>query len=304
LSTIQRSDANESYRSNTNVQPQPKRPNHTADQRIHPDSTGFASQPLLDMQYQLLHNNKFEEVLRRIFEAPAAHSGPAILRGNDLLGTGSTLLHYVAARGPMSNILEEILLSWIDHGHSVDKFDESSSTALHVAIRHGRTDNAITLINSGASLIIRDPLGELPLHMAILYGDDSRLVGEIHSRYESAAGMRIQWPSEKAGRVALDLVVDRLLREVPDVGTASCTPTSQEMFYEITKTMSTMEDTAYLHQHARNSPSRFLQAVAAVDRLSFGRDLWQTMSGVAKREKPDKTRCFSFSYSMSCFTDH
>jgi hypothetical protein len=264
-----------------------KESNHPTDQQIHTSSIDFDSIPTAslhgpdDHQQRSPPANNFKEVLRCIFEAPSTSLHTAILNKDDFFSTESTFLHYIAAKGRMGEVLREVLLFCKSNGFSVDSPDQYGSTSLHVAIRNDRTDNAVALIDAGASLIVADPpFGELPLHMAIRCCSDSRVVEVINNRCEGVAKMPVQYPSEHQGQVALDLVVNRLLHEIPVVGRAVCTRTTAKMFSEIIKTTPTIEDTVHLQRHAYNKWKLFLQAEIAVGHLSFGHALRDTMRRV------------------------
>jgi hypothetical protein len=265
--------------------------NHTTDQQIHTSSMAFNSIPTARLhdpdghQQRPLHANKFEEVLRRIFEAPSTSLGIEVLNMDTFCSTEGTLLHYVAAKGRMGETLKEVLLFCKNNGCSVDKLDQTRSTSLHIAIKNDRAENAFALIDAGASLTMADPFGDLPLHMAIRYCSDSRMVEGISRRCVGAAKMRVQWPSAQQGQVALDLVIDRLIHEVLEFGEAVCTQTTGRMFFEIIQTTPTIEDTIHLQRHARDNWKGFLQAETAVGRLSFGHALRNTMRRIKHQQE-------------------
>jgi hypothetical protein len=232
-------------------------------------------------QQTLSSATKFEEVLRRIRESPSTDPCTTILCKDDFKSADSTLMHYVAARGYMGEVLKEVLKSGKHHGYSVDALDQSRSTPLQVAIRHRRYENVVALLDFGASVTSAGSDGELPLHMAITSCGEARMVKEIHSRYKDGARVRVQSPSQREGQVALDLVVNRLLREVPELGEAVCTQETKRIFFEIVKTTPTIESTMYLQRHADDNWVLFLQAMTAVGRLPYCHKLRDTMSQVA-----------------------
>jgi hypothetical protein len=181
----------------------------------------------------------------------------------------------------MKDILKEVLQCGVNYDFTVDVLDQDHLTPLQVAIRHDRYDNVVALLDSGASVTSTGPSGELPLHTAIMCCGDARIVKEIHHRFEDGAKMQVQSPSEREGQVALDLVISRLLREVPELGEAVCTQETKKIFIEIVKTTPNIENKTYLERHADDKWTLFLQAMTAVGYLPIRRDLVDTMSQVA-----------------------
>lgn len=240
--------------------------------------------------------SKFEEVLQRIRESPSTEPCATILHKDDFQSPDSTLLHYIAARGRLKDVLKEVLQCSNQYGYPVDVLDEHRMTPLRVAIRHDRYDNVVALLDSGAAVDLTGSDGELPLHVAITYCGDARIVKEIYSRFEDGAKLRVQSPSEREGQVALDLAISRLLREVPEFGEAVCTQETKKMFVEIVKTTPTIEDTTYLERHADEKWTLFLQAITAVVRLPCCRELIETMSQVAYEREHINKHWYWFRY--------
>lgn len=244
-----------------------------------------------DTQQTLSYATNFEDVLQRIHEAPSTEPCTRILRKHDFTSSDSTLLHYIAAKGRMKDILKEVLQCGINYGFTVDVLDQDHLTPLQVAIRRSRYDNVVALLDFGASVTSTGPDGELPLHTAITCCKDARIVKEIHGRFEDGARKQVLSPSKREGQVALDLVISRLLEEDPDYGEAICAQETKKILIEIIKTTPTIVNTTFLEQHADNKWTLFLRATTAISRLQICGDLVVTMRKLAnEREHNDPNR--------------
>ena len=76
---------------------------------------------------------------------------------------GDTWMHY-AAREDCSN---EILQSFIDHGHDVNATNEMNVTALMLVSENGNVDAMNVLLRAGADRTIKDAVGNTWIHYAV-----------------------------------------------------------------------------------------------------------------------------------------
>lgn len=166
------------------------------------------------METVLSRDEKFDKILQEICEAPSSRLPEDLLCKEDIRSSGSTLPHYVAARGRLEAVLLEVMVASTYHGYSVDTPDEAGFTALHIAVQYDRLENVKLLLTAGAQFNTPNNYGELPLHTAIMSSKEPGLVEELLFRHEDKMDIPIMGSSKRAGQTALDLVVERALREV------------------------------------------------------------------------------------------
>jgi hypothetical protein len=217
----------------------------------------------------LPRDDKFDNIIRDICEAPSACLPKGLVHKEDFRSSSSTLLHYIAARGRLSNVLMEVMLSCTCHGDSIDTLDGNGFTALHIAVQHDRIENVKVLLTAGALFDAPDPYGELPLHVAIISSNDTGLVDELLFRHKDRMDMKITGSSKRAGQTALDLVVERALREVTLSGDAVFTPTTKRILSAVLLQSSGVpENVEFLRNHARIHHTPLSRATEAISKLS------------------------------------
>jgi ankyrin repeat protein len=168
--------------------------------RIRDNDNNMERRPQRNSELLLPRDEKFDNILREICEAPSACLPNGFLCKEDIRSGGSTLPHYVAARGRLNNVLLEVLLYSTLYGYSVDTLDDDGFTALHVAVQHNRIENVKLLLTAGAQFDTPNPYGELPLHVAILSSKDPGLVEELLFRHGHRMDMQIMGPSKREGQ--------------------------------------------------------------------------------------------------------
>jgi ankyrin repeat protein len=217
----------------------------------------------------LPRDGKFDKILQEISEAPSECSLKNFLSKDDIWSSGSSLQHYVAARGRLDTMLLEVMHFSAHHGYTIDTLDKNGFTALHIAVQYDRIENVKTLVLAGAQLDIPNPYGELPLHVAIISSKDPGMVSELLFRHREGMDVQILGPSKRAGQTALDLVVERALREVSPSGDAVFTPNANRILSDVlSQSTGALENTKFLENHARNNYTRLLRAAIAIKHLS------------------------------------
>ena len=235
----------------------------------------------------LPHDEKFDKILQEISEAPSECFLGDFLYKEDICSKGSTLPHYIAARGRLDTVLVEAIHFSMSHGYCVDTLDKNGFTALHIAVRYDRLKNVKILLTFGAQFDIPSPYGELPLHVAITCTKDTGLFDEFLFRHDKAMHMRICGPSERAGLTALDLVVERALREVSLSGDVVFTPTANHIIsLVLLKSTGDLENTKFIEELARTNHTSFKRATTAIAHLPSrgAQRLAQKMSFVVREE--------------------
>ena len=221
-----------------------------------------------DTEVALPRDEKFDRILQDICEAPSGCLLRSFLCKEDICSNGSTLPHYIAARGRLGTVLLEVMHFSTSHGYSIDTLDDDGFTALHIAVQYDRLENVNILLVAGAQFDILNPYGELPLHVAITSSKDPDLVDELSFRYGNDMAVPILGSSTRAGQTALDLVIERALREVPQHGDAIFTPNVNRIFSAILlKSTGDLENTEYLENHARINHTPLERATRAMGQL-------------------------------------
>lgn len=227
----------------------------------------------------------FEKVLRQVHEAPPQDRLEISMPVGEYHANGQTFLHYIAARGRMNDVLRDTLGFCKQLGYSVDELNDQGYSALHIAIQNDRFDNVQLLLDDGASLDVRNPQGELPLHMAVMSSQNLLLVSLLLERDIKGPRKHVERPSDKAGRIALDLVVDRVMRDISASGKSECTYATRKIVGALSKKMQTVENRAHLEASVRKDSELFLQAVNVLGRFRFGVPLSITMMSVFQEFK-------------------
>lgn len=230
-------------------------------------------------------HDHFEKVLRQVHEAPPQDRLEISMPVGDYHANGQTFLHYIAARGRMNDVLRDTLGFCKQLGYSVDELNDQGYSALHIAIQNDRFDNVQLLLDDGASLDVRNPQGELPLHMAVMSSQNLLLVSLLLERDIKGPHKHVERPSDKAGRIALDLVVDRVMRDISASGKSECTYATRKIVGALSKKMQTVENRAHLEASVRKDSELFLQAVNVLGRFRFGVPLSITMMSVFQEFK-------------------
>ena len=221
-----------------------------------------------DTEVALPRDEKFDRILQEICEAPSGCLLRNLLCKEDICSNGSTLPHYIAARGRLGTVLLEVMHFSTSHGYSIDTIDNDGFTALHIAVQYDRLENVNILLTAGAQFDILNPYGELPLHVAIISSKDPDLVEKLSLRYGNDMEMPILGSSKRAGQTALDLVIERALREVPRYGDAIFTPNIHRILSAILlKSTGDLESTEYLENHARINHTPLERATMAMGQL-------------------------------------
>jgi ankyrin repeat protein len=220
---------------------------------------------------QLARDEKFDHVLQRMYEAPSTCLLSEFLEKEDFYSNGSTLLHYISARGRMSNALSDAMIFCAFLGQSLDILDSNGLTALHIAVRYDRIENVLPLLTHGAMFDTPNPDGELPMHVAVTDSKDENLVKKLLWCRGDVMDTQVVAPSTRAGQVVLDLMVERVLREMMHSGKAEVSPTTKEIFSAILTVRDTVTDTIYIRKHAQANHRLFLQATLAIGNLPRGK---------------------------------
>jgi hypothetical protein len=220
----------------------------------------------------------FERILQEMHEAPSDCSSRNILPPNEFCNKAdSTLLHYVAARGYMSEVLIKILHFCSHHGYAVDRKDSVGNTALHIAVHHDRVENIVPLCAAGARVDISNRLGELPIHVAVMTSKSPQLLEDLFVRHKNGVKARVDLPSPRAGQVALDLAVERVLNDLVDY---DCTPATRSILLEVLKRGETLGDATFLRAHAEKDQELFERAIIVVGNVFLGKKLRRIMIDV------------------------
>jgi len=251
---------------------------HQAEQTTQHNVTGFRLQEACPHP---LSANHFERILQRIHDAPSNCIYKNLLSKEEFFHNGSMFLHYVAAKGRVSDVLMDAIRFTIRNGYSIDEMDEEGYTALHVAVRNDRCDNAQTLLSHRASTWTRNKMGELPLHTYILTSESGLLIQQF-LHHHGAVVASVQPPSAQAGQVALDLVVERVMRELSQPDTTLCRPATKHILEEVLKRLPTVNDNSrcLLRKHACDNPDLFSRVEYVVRRLTRSHELWKTMAQI------------------------
>jgi hypothetical protein len=236
----------------------------------------------------------FERILDRVLEAPSNCSYMNLLSKEEFFHNGSTFLHFVAAKGRISDVLTEVIRFTFGNGHSIDEVDEEGYTAFHVAVKNDRCDNAHALSCSGASPFIRNKMGELPLHTCILTSESGLLFVQILHYHSAGLKASVNPPSAQAGQIALDLVVNRVMNELSKPDTFLCCPATKHILGEVLKRLPMVDDNSrfLLRERAIKDPDRFSRVEYVVRRLSPGHELRKIMAqimvdrGISARQTP------------------
>ena len=77
----------------------------------------------------LPHDETFDKVIQQICEEPSERSLESFLCKEDIFSNGSTLPHYIAARGRLNSVLIEAIHFSRSHGYPVDTCDKNGFTA-------------------------------------------------------------------------------------------------------------------------------------------------------------------------------
>ncbi|KAM0716764.1 hypothetical protein Q7P37_008209 [Cladosporium fusiforme] len=251
-------------------------------------------QPLVSL------DERFSRIIQRMQESPMGCSSDSILAVTDFLSEGSTLLHYVAARGYMDSVMMEVLGFCARRCITLENLDDDFSTALHVALVNSRVENVRKLLAAGAHLPEQNHLGESPLHVAIMTTDSPPLVGLLlwynSQARDSSDGQGVNAPvaspSENAGRVPLDLAVDRVLRDMSPSGKRECTQATSGILLKVLQSTPIMEDTRYLRQHARDNYTLFGRAIKVIGKHNLAKRLVATMMEILRAEIEGKHPAF------------
>lgn len=240
-------------------------------------------------------DQKFGQVLRKVCEAASDCMPEDLLTEEDFFDGSSTFLHYVAAKGRVDDVMEDILGFCRHHGHPIDD-DRSAtcSTALHIAVRHDRFKNVMLLADAGArtdKIDETDTPGELPLHVAIRISKTPQLVAYLLQRNKRAASQRVQKPSEREGQVAVDLAIGRLLHDLAHSDKRDSTKFSAPVLQEVLASLKgtqVLKDTQHLRAHARQDSDLFLRAIFKVKMLANSKNLQQIMEAVLGETQREK----------------
>lgn len=223
----------------------------------------------------------FEKTLQKLHEASSDCPSKDILTPGDFKNKGySTLLHYVAARGRMSDALTDILVFCSRHGFCANKVDSTGYTALQIAVYYDRGENIEPLCAAGGRLDMHNPLGELPIHVAIMMSKNPQVLEKLFARHGGAARAPVITPSPRAGQVALDLAVERVLLDLSTSGTQDCTQATKSILLQVLKRGETLENTTYLRMHAGKDHDLFKRAIVVVGNVWIGGKLREIMLDV------------------------
>lgn len=229
----------------------------------------------------------FARTLQQLHEAPSDCPPKDILMLSEFYNKAdSTLLHYVAARGCISEILIQILRFCSHNGLAIDRKDSMGCTALQIAVYHDRVENVVQLRTAGAQLDISNRLGELPIHVAVMKSKKPQLLEDLLVRHKDGVKAHVGLPSSRAGQVALDLAVERVLL---DLSNGDCTQATRSILGEVLKKGETLLDTTFLRVHAEKDQKLFQRAIAVVGNVFLGRKLRRIMidvlSDVSKQDR-------------------
>lgn len=228
-----------------------------------------------------LRDEIFERTLQRLHEAPSDCPSKDILVSSEFYNkANSTLLHYVAARGCMSEMLIRILRFCSHNGFAIDRKDSMGCTALQVAVYYDRVENVVHLRTAGAQVDISNRSGELPIHVAVMRSRNTQLIEDLLVRHKDGVKMRVEPPSPRAGQVAIDLAVERVLLDLAQVADGGCTQATKSILSEVLKRGETLVNTTYLRVHAEKDKELFQQAIAVVSNVFLGRKLRRIMIDV------------------------
>jgi hypothetical protein len=220
----------------------------------------------------------FERIIQEMREAPSDCSSRNILPPNEFCNKANdTLLHYVAARGYMSEVLIKILHFCSHHGYAVDCKDSVGNTALHIAVHHDRVENIVPLCAAGARVDISNSLGQLPIHVAVMTSKSPQLLEDLFARHKDGVKAPVEIPSPRAGQVALDLAVERVLNDLADY---DCTPATRSILLEVLKRGEMLGDTTFLRAHAEKDQELFERAIMVVGNVWLGKKLRRIMIDV------------------------
>jgi hypothetical protein len=260
----------------TPADPSTLQDSHQAEQTTRHNVTGFR------LQDPPLSANHFERILQRIHDAPSNCVYTNLLSTEEFFHNGSTFLHHVAAKGRVSDVLMDAIRFTTRNGYSIDEMDEEGYTAFHMAVKNDRCDNAQTLLSYRASTWTRNKMGELPLHTYILTSESGLLMHKFLHHHGAALVASVQPPSAQAGQVALDLVVNRVMRELSQPDTILCRPATKHILEEVLKRLPTVNDNSrcLLRKHAFDNPDLFSRVEYVVRRLSRSHELWKIMAQI------------------------
>lgn len=241
----------------------------------------------------LTGDEQFRDAVERMHQTPSKAAAEFELREGDFYSVDGTLLHYIASRRSMGDVMKEALRFCARHRYPLDDVDSSSLTAMQIALNNDRADNVKFLLSFGAAMPNQNNMGESPIHVAIMTTQNPEIVGMLlyHHYHRSrnaadrnGAKVPVGPGSKKSGQVALDLLVGRVLQELSSSGESQCTELSKQVLYRIQRWSPTNEDTSYLREHVRNDHLLFSRAIIAVGNLSFAFDLSNTMMTVLREE--------------------
>lgn len=227
--------------------------------------------------------HKFDQVLRKVYESSSDCLPKDLLTEEDFFDGSSTFLHFVAAKGRVNEVMEAILGFCRHYGRSLNYQTDRCSTALHVAVEYDRFENVKLLVDAGARIDKVDNGGELPLHVAIRTSNNPQLVAYLLQWDLRTATHRVQKPSEREDRVAMDLAIGRLLQDLADSGQGRCTRTAAGIFQEVVsslKGMPILEDTHHILEYAKQDPNLFFEAIKTVKALGSSKKLEEIMLSV------------------------
>lgn len=239
------------------------------------------------MQPRMSRDQQFDNVLRLMHEAPFAFSAENILHPWVFHSNGNLLLQYTAARRHISGVLTELLRVC-----TVEILEEQYIPALQTAILNDRVDNVRVLLLYGAHLSQTSPTGESALHLAVMTSQSPELIelllqppSKSNNDYSNnGVNLPVSPPSNKAGRVTLDLVVERLLQDISRAGKPECTHSTKKILLKVLQWTSTIENPEFLREHARENCVLFNDAVKVLGKYDSAKWLCSTMTQVLHDE--------------------
>lgn len=233
-------------------------------------------------ELSLLCVAKFALILHRIHETSSDLFYKDLLSKQEFIQDGSTFLHYVAAKGRVREILMDIIRFRQEHNYPIDYKDAEGYTAFHIAVKNDRRENACTLASYGASPVIRNNIGELPLHTHISTSESGTWMSEMLQYQSTGLEAPVEQPSAQAGQVALDLVINRVVRELGRTDAIHCRPATKHILQVVLEKMGTISDHSItlMQAHALRDPNLFSRTANVVRCLSKYHRLTLTMLSI------------------------
>ena len=228
----------------------------------------------------------FQRILHRILEAPSACFHDDLLSKHEFSHGGSTFMHYVASKGRVSEVLEDIIrfTSRQDFPTCIDERDAEGYTAFHIAVKNDRRLNAQALSTCGASAWVRNNMGELPLQTYISTSQSGIWIQELLQYKSQGLHARVEPPSAQAGHNALDLIVSRVVAELSRSDASFCRPATKHILEEVLKGVPIVDDNSkrLLRGHAVKNPQLFSRVANVVNRLSRNHELLKVILSILR----------------------